>query len=122
MKVSELKKALAPTVKGPLKAIRLPHNYQGKTCRKHGKSWHRDVKSDEKARRLRLEHETSTLAPHYRSQVTEQLKAFVDRINKLINEKFPDCDIRLELDEFWSAGFSDTSGETLTIFRGEVQA
>jgi hypothetical protein len=119
MKVSELKKALAPAVKGSLKAIPMPYEAQGKTYNMPSKSWARDVKSDEKARRLLLSHYENTSNPHS-TQITQDLSAFVDRVNDLIQQNYPGCDIRLELNEL--GGFAVTTDERLNILHGEVQS
>lgn len=116
MKVSELKKTLAPICKGPLKAIAMPYEAGGSTHYMPGKSWHRDVKSDEKGRRLLLNHVTEAGNPHA-AETTQKLKGFVERVNEIITQKIPDCDIRMVLNEL---SFTVETGSPLTIRSGEV--
>jgi hypothetical protein len=96
----------------------MPYEAQGKTYNAPRKSWARDVKSDEKARRLLLSHE-NTENP-LSSQNEQNLSAFVESVNDLIQQNFPGCDIRLELNEL--GGFADTTDERLNILHGEVQS
>jgi hypothetical protein len=116
-KVSALKKILAPVAKGPLKAIPLPYTVGGSTYYQPGKSWARDVKSDEKGRRLLLNHIADADNPDG-AQITENLKGFVERINEIIEQKLPDCDIRMELNELRLT--VETFGSILSIASGEV--
>ena len=120
-KVTELKKKLAPYFKDHLKRCCQPYYLSSGVHYQPGLSWSRDIKCDQKGKRMVLRivwDQDDFHRVELRSFLTKVQQVVAD-VNATIEGNFIDCPYRLSLRKA-ELGSCDTTNDRMTILHGQV--